>query len=250
MNWLVTKREKHKNVYLFLISSMIFNILYDFFQEWCPNSRLPHFKGWQNNAHSYQSKNNKRQKNQACIETWQGSLFQPEEWTSPPSCPSSALWVSVTVVFKWHIQINLFDKWKTSWDMLGHGDSYVANIRINHPCFSWDHVRLIPGCLWFRWERWEQIALLLQGWVRQIVVVSSGPEIIGVLQKLHKNITIHLCDRLIPSFGTLKPAESENRAIRSLGVWSPGIRGYDWLTFHRPIALGSSHSNALIKKFS
>ena len=136
-----------------------------------------------------QSENNEKLgKSSMKWDFWQGFPLLAWEWTSPPSYPSLTLWVSITVVFKWHIQINLSDKWKALWDMSGHGDGYVANVAINHPCFSWDHARLIHGYLWFSWQRGERIALSLKRWVRQIVAVSIGPKSYNVTQELHSSL--------------------------------------------------------------
>lgn len=123
---------------------------------------------------------------------------QPGGHAQVPSHSFLALWTTIAVVLKWHIQINSFDKWKEAWDMSGHGDDSVVSLFINHLCFSKDNARLTHGCLWFRWQGWEQITLLLRTLVRQIASLPIGTEMIRVLQKWNKNITIHLCGCLIP----------------------------------------------------
>lgn len=91
------------------------------------------------------------------------------------------------------VQTNLFDKWRVVWGTAGHRDSDVVTIFINHSHLSQDNARWIRGCLWFQWQRWEQITLLLRSSGRQIVSsiywVRNDGNLINVTQMHHKSWT-------------------------------------------------------------
>ena len=156
--------------------SIIFTVLNVFLRNGHHYPTLPNFKGWRNNEHPLTIRK------QAWKTMRHGVKLGEVPISSLPSYRSPALRVSIAVVFKRHIQINLFDKWREVWDLSRHGDGNVVTVFINHPLLSWDNTRLVCGCLWFRRQGWEHITILLRSSGKQIVGASTGPEIMGVLQ--------------------------------------------------------------------
>lgn len=137
--------------------------------------------------------------NQTWSEMWPGCplpAWRRDISSTPPILSSVS---ERRCVCKWHIQINLFDKWKVVWDMSGHRDGYVGAAFISHVSFSWDHARWIRGGHWHR-QQMTTKSPLAEELSQTDYGTATGSEMIR-LTNVTNVITIHSCDLLIPRIG-------------------------------------------------